>query len=127
MDVVVVLLLLVGICAYALFGGADFGGGFWDLLAGRSRGGAHQRAMIARSIGPVWEPNHIWLIFDLVVCWTAFPPAFAAIGSTLYVPLFLAALGIVFRGASFVFRESVHGVPQRRFFGAIFASASVSR
>ena len=98
------VVLWLGLTAYAVFGGADFGGGFWDLMAGGSERGVAARALIADTIGPVWEANHTWLIFDLVILWTAFPPAFAAIMSTLFVPLTLAALGIVLRGAAFAFR-----------------------
>jgi cytochrome d ubiquinol oxidase subunit II len=115
----------VGVTAYALLGGADFGGGFWDLLAGGDRGGRAQRALIEHSIGPVWEANHVWLIFVLVVLWTAFPPVFAAVASTLYVPLTLAAVGIIARGAAFAFRKSVAELPLKRLFGAAFALSSV--
>src|ERR687884_356840 len=76
--------------------GADFGAGFWDLTAGGAARGARLRGLVKRSMGPVWEANHVWLIFVLVIFWTAFPSAFAAVMSTLYAPLFLAALGIIF-------------------------------
>lgn len=125
MDVAAALLVLIGICAYAVFGGADFGGGFWDLFAGGAKRGARTRALIERSTGPVWEPNHIWLIFVFVVAWTAFPPAFAAVGTTLYIAVFLAGVGIIFRGGAFAFRESATGVMQRRIFGVIYASSSI--
>jgi cytochrome bd ubiquinol oxidase subunit II len=115
----------VGVTAYALLGGADFGGGFWDLLAGGARGGRGQRALIEHSIGPVWEANHVWLIFVLVVLWTAFPPVFAAVASTLYVPMTLAAVGIIARGSAFAFRKSVAEPAPRRLFGAAFALSSV--
>ena len=104
---VVAGVLLFGIIAYALFGGADFGAGFWDLIAGGAQRGARPRALIDHSIGPVWEANHVWLIFSLVVVWTAFSQAFSAIMLTLFVPLTLAALGIVLRGSSFAFRKSL--------------------
>jgi cytochrome bd ubiquinol oxidase subunit II len=110
---------------YAIFGGADFGAGLWDLLAGRGRGGAAQRDLIDRAVGPVWEANHTWLIFDLVVLWTAFPGAFAAIMSTLYLPLALAAVGIVLRGSGFAFRKVSLRLTGRRAFGLAFAASSV--
>ena len=91
--------LWVGVTLYAVFGGADFGGGFWSLLAGGGERGKRVRALIDWAIGPVWEANHVWLIFVLVVLWTAFSAAFAAVFSTLFIPLSLAALGIVLRGA----------------------------
>jgi cytochrome d ubiquinol oxidase subunit II len=121
----VLTVVWVAMTAYALLGGADFGGGFWDLVAGGARRGARQRALIERSIGPVWEANHVWLIFTLVVLWTAFPAAFASIASTLYIPLTAAALGIIMRGAGFAFRTTVHEVALKRLFGAAFALSSV--
>ena len=125
MTDVVAVILMVGITAYALFGGADFGAGFWDLFAGGDHRGARPRAVVQHSIGPVWEANHVWLIFCLVVLWTAFSPAFASITLTLFVPLSLAAFGIVLRGSSFAFRKEVTRTSSRRNFGAAFASSSV--
>ena len=122
---VTAVVLWLGLTAYAVFGGADFGAGFWDLMAGRSQRGAEARALITDAIGPVWEANHTWLIFDLVILWTAFPPAFAAIMSTLFVPLTLAALGIVLRGAAFAFRPLATGPRERRAADAVFAISSV--
>jgi cytochrome d ubiquinol oxidase subunit II len=121
----VVSAVWVGVIAYAVFAGADFGSGFWDLVAGGDRRGARPRRRIERSIGPVWEANHVWLIFVLVFLWTAFPRPFAAIATTLYVPLLCAAAGIVFRGGAFVFRKSSTTLGEARFFGVLFASSSV--
>jgi cytochrome bd ubiquinol oxidase subunit II len=117
--------LWLGVTLYAVLGGADFGAGFWDLVAGGAERGAHPRALIDRAITPVWEANHVWLIFILVVLWTGFPDAFAAIGSTLFVPLALAALGIVLRGAGFAFRHVAGPLGVRRALGAAFALSSV--
>jgi cytochrome bd ubiquinol oxidase subunit II len=114
-----------GLTAYALFAGADFGGGFWDLVAGGAQRGSAQRNLIEHVIGPVWEANHVWLIFVLVVLWTCFPPVIAAIGSTLYIPLTGAGLGIILRGAGFAFRKAVEGLALKRLFGATFALSSV--
>ncbi|MGH9000330.1 MAG: cytochrome d ubiquinol oxidase subunit II [Acidimicrobiia bacterium] len=122
---VVLAVMWIGVTLYAVFGGADFGGGFWDLLAGGARAGAAQRRLIERSIGPVWEANHVWLIFVLVILWTGFPPAFAAIMSSLYVPLTAAAVGVILRGAGFAFRKAVDELALRRLFGAAFATSSV--
>ena len=118
-------ILWIGATLYAVFGGADFGGGFWDLIAGGAERGERPRARVQQSLTPVWEANHVWLIFILVVLWTAFPEAFAAIMTTLYVPLALAALGIVLRGAGFAFRKSIRSLPARRAMGAAFALSSV--
>jgi cytochrome d ubiquinol oxidase subunit II len=117
--------MFVGLTAYALFAGADYGGGLWDLVSGGTEQGMPSRRLIERSIGPVWEANHVWLIFVLVVLWTGFPPAFAAFASTLYIPLTLAALGMIARGAAFAFRHSVASLGLRRAFGACFAFSSV--
>src|SRR4051794_16346890 len=117
--------LWVGATFYALFGGADFGAGFWDLIAGDAERGARPRALIQRSLTPVWEANHVWLIFILVVLWTAFPPAFSAVMTTLYVPIALAAVGIVLRGAGFAFRKSIESLSRRRMAGGAFALSSV--
>jgi cytochrome bd ubiquinol oxidase subunit II len=119
------IILWVGITFYALFGGADFGGGFWDLVAGGSERGERPRATIQRSLTPVWEANHVWLIFCLVVLWTAFPEAFAAVMTTLYVPLTVAAFGIILRGSGFAFRKSIEGLSGRRAAGATFAISSL--
>ena len=122
---VVLGVMFVGLIAYALFGGADFGAGIWDLLAGGTRRGAPQRAVIEHAIGPVWEANHVWLIFVLVVLWTGFPAGFTPVASTLYVPLTLAAFGMIARGAAFAFRKSITTLPMRRFLGAAFAVSSL--
>jgi cytochrome bd ubiquinol oxidase subunit II len=124
-DDAVAVVLMVAVSAYAVFGGADFGAGFWDLVAGGAARGARPRALIDHSIGPVWEANHVWLIFTLVVLWTGFPEAFASITLTVFVPLTLVALGIVLRGASFAFRKTLFRTSERRVFGAIFAFSSV--
>ncbi|MGZ4137419.1 MAG: cytochrome d ubiquinol oxidase subunit II [Actinomycetota bacterium] len=122
---VVAAVLFGGILLYAVFGGADYGGGFWDLFAGGAERGRRPRALIDRAIGPVWEANHVWLIFVLVVTWTAFSIAFFAIMTTLFVPLALAGLGIVLRGSGFAFRRVVVRTPEQRATGAAFALSSV--
>jgi len=125
MSEAVAVVLFFGVSAYALFGGADFGAGFWDLVAGGAEKGKQPRAVVDHSIGPVWEANHVWLIFILVVMWTCFSEAFGSIMLTLFVPLSLAALGIVLRGSSFAFRKEVFRTSSRRNFGAAFAISSV--
>jgi cytochrome d ubiquinol oxidase subunit II len=117
--------LMLGLIAYAVLGGADFGGGFWDLTAGGARRGARVRSMIGRAMGPVWEANHVWLIFVLVVFWTAFPRAFGPVMETLYVPLFLAAVGIILRGVAFAIRGEAATIAEARVFGATFALSSL--
>jgi cytochrome bd ubiquinol oxidase subunit II len=125
MSTAAAIVLFVGVTAYAVFGGADFGAGFWDLTAGGTQRGARPREVIDHSIAPVWEANHVWLIFTFVVLWTCFPEAYASITLTLFVPLTIAAVGIVFRGASFAFRKAVFRTRDRRNFGAAFAISSV--
>jgi cytochrome bd ubiquinol oxidase subunit II len=112
----VLVCLWVGLTCYALLAGADFGAGAWDLVAGSATRGARQRDLIEHAIGPVWEANHVWLVFVLVVLWTGFPPAFAAIASTLYIPLTGVALGVIARGAAFAFRKNVEALALTPFF-----------
>src|SRR4051794_2840441 len=123
-DVVAVVLFLA-ITTYAVFGGADFGAGFWDLVAGGTKRGERPREVIDHAIAPVWEANHVWLIFVFVVLWTSFPEAYASITLTLFVPLTLAALGVVLRGASFAFRKTVDATRYRRVLGRAFALSSL--
>jgi cytochrome d ubiquinol oxidase subunit II len=125
LETAVAAALFLGVIAYAVLGGADFGSGFFDLTAGGSKRGAAVRTLVDRSIGPVWEANHVWLIYVLVTWWTGFPASFAAAMTTLAVPLTLALLGIVLRGASFAFRKYSETIGQARLFGAIFAVSSV--
>jgi cytochrome bd ubiquinol oxidase subunit II len=119
------LILFAAITMYAIFAGADFGAGFWDLVAGGTKRGARPREVIDHAIAPVWEANHVWLIFVFVLLWTCFPEAYASITLTLFAPLTLAALGIVLRGASFAFRKAVLRDRDRRNFGAAFAISSI--
>jgi cytochrome d ubiquinol oxidase subunit II len=121
----VAAVLWVGVTAYAVFGGADFGGGFWSLFAGRGERGTRARALIDWAIGPVWEANHVWLIFVLVVLWTAFSAAFEAVFSTLFIPLSLAALGIVLRGSGFAFHKAARRLERRRLAERLFGLSSL--
>ena len=125
LEVIVAGLMLVALIFYALLAGADFGGGVWDLLA-RGPRTADQRALISDAIGPIWEANHVWLILVVVMMFTAFPPAFAAIMTALHIPLTVMLIGIVLRGAAFTFRtyDAQHDYVQRRW-GRVFAIASV--
>ncbi|MDT4987338.1 MAG: cytochrome bd ubiquinol oxidase subunit [Micromonosporaceae bacterium] len=125
MSTVAAVLLFVGVVAYAVLGGGDYGAGFWDLTAGGARRGRRPRHLIDETLAPVWEANHVWLIFCLVMLWTGFPRAFAAIMTTLYIPVGLAALGIVVRGSGFAFRKVVVRTDQQRAAGAAFAASSV--
>jgi cytochrome d ubiquinol oxidase subunit II len=106
-------LILAGLTAYLLFGGADFGAGLWHLVG-------RDRELIEHAMGPVWEANHVWLIFVMVLSWTAFPPVFAGIAAAYWVPLSIAALGIVARGSALAFRKVV---PDR--YAGTFAAASL--
>jgi cytochrome bd ubiquinol oxidase subunit II len=118
-------ILLASVTLYAVLGGADFGGGLWDLLAGGDRRGRAPRRLIDESITPVWEANHVWLVFDLVIFWTAFPHAFAAVMTAAALPLWLALAGIVLRGAGFAFRKEARRLSLQRGLGAIFAFSSL--
>jgi len=125
MSTTAAVILFASITTYAIFGGADFGAGLWDLVAGGTKRGERPREVIDHSIAPVWEANHVWLIFVFVLLWTCFPQAYSSITLTLFVPLTIAALGIVLRGASFAFRKAVFRTRDRRNFGAAFAVSSV--
>ena len=117
--------MVVSLNAYALLAGADYGGGVWDLFASGPRAPA-QRRLIADVIGPVWEANHVWLIIVVVLMFTCFPPAFGAIATVLHIPITLALIGIVLRGAACTFRayDSQRSAVQRRW-SILFSSASV--
>jgi cytochrome d ubiquinol oxidase subunit II len=118
------VLLLVGLAAYAVLGGADFGAAFWQLGA-RGEHGASLREHAYRSMGPVWEANHVWLVFVLVVCWTAYPQAFASIFSTLSVPLFIAAIGIILRGTAYAVHAGTAREIERRTIDGVFSISSL--
>ncbi|NMH99961.1 cytochrome d ubiquinol oxidase subunit II [Pseudonocardia acidicola] len=124
-TIAVAALLMVTIAGYALFAGADLGGGIWDLLAGGDERGARPREEIDASVTPVWEGNHVWIIFGLVVFWTGFPSAFSAVMIALFTPLALSLLGIVLRGVGFAFRHEAESVATKRLYGAMFAASSL--
>jgi len=119
------IFVLVGLVLYAVLAGADFGAGFWQLLAGPGERGAPIRDHAHEAMAPVWEANHVWLIFVLTVTWTAYPSAFGAIASTLCVPLFIAALGIVMRGAAYALRAGTSSVREQDRVDLVFALSSV--
>jgi len=137
LEFLLALVMLAALTFYVLLGGADYGGGVWDLLA-RGPRAAEQRGVIAKALAPIWEANHVWLILVVVVLFTAFPPAFALIFTALHVPLLLILLGIILRGSAFIFRDhdrthrsdsehtsgTYHPAAQSRW-GRIFATASL--
>jgi cytochrome d ubiquinol oxidase subunit II len=118
-------ILWVGVTAYAVFGGADFGAGFWSLVSGPSEEGKRARDLADWAIGPVWEANHVWLIFVLVVLWTGFSSAFEAVFSTLFIPLSLAAFGIVLRGSGFAFHKTAKRLVGRSTSERLFGISSL--
>ncbi|HEU0027588.1 MAG TPA: cytochrome d ubiquinol oxidase subunit II [Ktedonobacterales bacterium] len=119
------VMILLGLIAYATLGGADFGGGVWDLLASGPNK-RRERAAIASAIGPVWEANNVWLIFVIVVTWTAFPLVYATVSTALFFPVALALVGIVMRGAAFGFRAHVREATRSATtWGVVFSVTSV--
>src|SRR6266542_2091473 len=109
---------------YAVLAGADFGAGVWDLLS-RGPRSASQRRAVAEAIGPVWEANHVWLIFLIVLLFTCFPSAYAAASTALFWPLHLVLIGIVLRGAAFVFRAyGATTIGAKAVWSRIFGAAS---
>lgn len=120
-------LAMIGLTAYAVLGGADLGAGFWDLTAGGAHRGGRVRGLIQRSMSPVWEANHVWLIFVIVILFSAFPRAFSAISIALHIPIALAVLGIVFRGAAFAFHAyGIHTDRTRERWSRVFYISSIA-
>ena len=124
-DLILGGVMVVALVLYVLFGGADFGGGVWDLLATGPRKRA-QRALIEKAIGPIWEANHVWLILVVVLLFAGFPRAFAALATALHVPMTLFLIGVVFRGSAFTFRAyDSRADRQQKRWGMMFSIASV--
>jgi len=121
----VAAIMFFAIIAYSILGGADFGSGVWDLMAGDAKRGSKTRRLVDHAIGPVWEANHVWLIFVFVFLWTAFPTAFGVLMRDLGVPFWLVGLGVVLRGAGFAFRKFAPSLKWARLAGATFATASL--
>jgi cytochrome d ubiquinol oxidase subunit II len=116
--------VLVALVFYVLLAGADFGGGIWDLMASGPRK-REQRALVEQAIGPVWEANHVWLILVVVVLFTGFPAALAAIATALFVPLTALLVGVVLRGAAFAFRSHAARDAVQQGFGLAFSVSSL--
>ena len=104
LELTVAICILLSLILYGLMGGADFGGGMWDLLATGPRA-PRQRQAIAEAIGPIWEANHVWLILVVVLLFTGFPSGFAAMMTALNIPMTAMVIGIVLRGSAFIFRK----------------------
>lgn len=121
----IAVVLLLAVAAYACAGGTDYGAGFWDLTAGGAERGKRPRWLIDHAMAPVWEVNNVWLIFVLVTMWTGFPVFFQRAFTTMWLPLALAAVGIVLRGAGFALRKPVRRLVGRRLYGAMFAISSL--
>jgi cytochrome bd ubiquinol oxidase subunit II len=116
---------LAGFGLYVILGGADFGAGIWQLTAGTGPAADRIRDHAHHSIGPVWEANHVWLIFVLTVFWTAYPKAFGSIASTLAIPLFIAGLGIIFRGAAYAVHAGAASPRESRIIQTTFSISSI--
>ena len=125
LAVALAVVLFAGLVAYAVLGGADFGSGVWDLTAGGDRRGAPTRALVDHAIGPVWEANHVWLIFVLVLLWGGFPSAFTTLMQEAGPPLWFAAFGIALRGSAFAFRKVSPTLSWARAAGITFAVSSL--
>jgi cytochrome d ubiquinol oxidase subunit II len=119
------LFALIGLALYGVLGGADFGAGFWQLTAGRGRNAERIREHAHNSMAPVWEANHVWLVFVLTVVWTAYPTAFGSMASTLSVALFIAAVGIIFRGAAYALRSGASTRREQAVIESVFGISSV--
>lgn len=121
----VAFVMLLAVAAYACAGGTDYGAGFWDLTAGGAERGKRPRWLIDHAMAPVWEVNNVWLIFVLILMWTGFPVMFETVFTAMWLPLALAALGMVLRGAGFALRKPSRRLARRRLYGAVFAIASL--
>uniref|UniRef100_A0AAU2K0Q3 Cytochrome d ubiquinol oxidase subunit II n=1 Tax=Streptomyces sp. NBC_00049 TaxID=2903617 RepID=A0AAU2K0Q3_9ACTN len=121
----VAFVLLLAVAAYACAGGTDYGAGFWDLTAGGAERGKRPRWLIDHAMAPVWEVNNVWLIFVFILMWTGFPVLFQTVFTAMWLPLALAALGMVLRGAGFALRKPTRRLARRRLYGAVFAIASL--
>jgi cytochrome d ubiquinol oxidase subunit II len=119
------LFALIGLALYTVLGGADFGAGFWQLVAGKGERADEIREHAHHAMAPVWEANHVWLIFVLTVVWTAYPTAFGSIASTLSIPLFIAGIGIVMRGGAYLLRAGTRTAGEQRRVDTVFAVSSV--
>lgn len=116
---------LVGLAFYTVLGGADFGAGFWQLTAGNGPQANAVRDHAHDAMAPVWEANHVWLVFVLTVVWTAYPTAFGSIASTLSIPLFVAAIGIIFRGLAYALRAGAAEPREQRRIDTAFSLSSL--
>ncbi|MER6997194.1 cytochrome d ubiquinol oxidase subunit II [Streptomyces sp. NPDC000410] len=121
----IAVVLLLAVAAYACAGGADYGAGFWDLTAGGAERGKRPRWLIDHAMAPVWEVNNVWLIFVFVIMWTGFPVLFQTVFTAMWLPLALAAVGLVLRGAGFALRKPTRRLAGRRLYGAVFAISSL--
>jgi cytochrome bd ubiquinol oxidase subunit II len=119
------LFALIGLAFYTVLAGADFGAGWWQLTAGKGPDAASIRDHAHQAMGPVWEANHVWLIFVLTIVWTAYPSAFGSIASTLSIPLFVAAVGIIFRGIAYALRAGASTPRELRVIDTVFALSSI--
>jgi cytochrome d ubiquinol oxidase subunit II len=117
--------VLAGLALYTVLAGADLGAGFWQLFAGRGTHAERVREQAHHSMAPVWEANHVWLIFVLTVFWTAYPKAFGSIASTLAVPLFIATIGIIFRGAAYALRAGASSARESALIDTVFSLSSI--
>src|SRR5262249_26882105 len=125
LSLIPLVFALMGLAFYTVLGGADFGAGFWQLTAGRGRQAERVREHAHAAMAPVWEANHVWLIFVLTVVWTAYPTAFGSIASTLSIPLFIAAVGIIFRGVAYALRAGATGARELSAIDTVFSLSSV--
>jgi cytochrome d ubiquinol oxidase subunit II len=125
LDTLPIVFVLTGLVLYVVLGGADFGAGLWQLLAGRGAPAQRIRDHAHHAMGPVWEANHVWLIFVITVLWTAYPHVFASIASTLSIPFFLAAIGIILRGGAYALRPGTRTGREQRTVETVLSVSSI--
>jgi len=125
LDTLPIVFVLTGLVFYVVLGGADFGAGLWQLLAGSGAAARQIRDHAHHAMGPVWEANHVWLIFVLTVLWTGYPRVFASIASTLSIPFFIAAIGIILRGGAYALRSGTRTAREQRTVETVFSVSSI--
>jgi cytochrome bd ubiquinol oxidase subunit II len=125
LTAVPLVFVLIGLTLYIVLAGADFGAAIWQISAPQTREGRRIRDFAHNVMAPVWEANHVWLIFVLTVTWTAYPAGFGSLASTLSIALILAVLGIVIRGAAYAVSAGASGPRQVRELDVVSALSSI--
>ena len=115
--------LALMLTAYAVLDGFDFGAGIVHLFVARTDA---ERRTVLGAIGPLWDGNEVWLIASGGVLFFAFPRAYAAAFSGLYLALMLVLWLLILRGISIEFRSQVAHPLWHAAWDATFAGSSAA-